>query len=326
MSVSVYTVANERFFPGLIGLVSSLRVNGHTGPIVVVDSGLASAQVNALSQEATIVRSPSDLSSLYLKPFGPLQHPDEVMLFIDADMLCVRPLDEIIERVRGGSIVVFEDPGRPGYSETTRSEWEARLELGPLVPGPYSNGGFFGLKRDAGVSFFTTFAECLDRVDPRETHIGVADVDFELPFFFLDQDIGNAILASKAYRADTVVLPYHCAPHPPFRGLRVTGELSCADDSGASPYFLHHALQKPWLEPLPNNPYTELLVRYLHHPTAPTVDDHLLPRFLRAGRSADWSRAVRAGRGEVRARVRGKLGLRPYLARKARQLRRDPSS
>jgi hypothetical protein len=322
MSVSVYTVANDRFFPGLVGLVSSLRVQGHDGPIVVVDTGLTRGQVRNLSGDTTIVRPPTDLPALYAKPFGPLEQPDDTMLLIDADMLCVRPLGDIVDRVRAGSIVAVEDIGRPGLSDATWRQWERRLDLGPLKQGPYVNGGLFALPREQGIAFFTTFAECLERVDPTETHMSASTHDFGLPFFLLDQDVGNAILGSAPFHDRTFVLPYRYAPHPPFRGVRVTPELSCVDDAGVHPYFLHHALQKPWLEPLPSNPYTELLIKYVHHPAAPSVDDDELPPFLRAGRLAPATRALRSARGHVRGRVRGKLGLRPYLEKRMQRLLR----
>ena len=322
MSVSVYTVANDRFFPGLVGLVTSLRVNRHTGPIVVVDTGLTNAQVKSLSGEATVIQAPSNLSAhyAYSKPLGPLELPDDVMLFIDADMLCVRPLDEIVQCVSSGSIVVFEDVGRPGHTIKTWRQWEERLQLGALEPRTYVNGGFFALPRDLGIAFFTQLADCVRKVDPSETHVGASDHDFNLPFFILDQDVANALLASSQFSARTVTLPYRYAPHAPFRGVRVAGDLSCVDDTGARPYFLHHALQKPWLEPLPNNAYTRLLVEYIHHPAAPALDNRELPLFLRAGRLASLTRIVRSARGDVRDRVRGKLGLRPYLEKKAHRL------
>jgi hypothetical protein len=320
MSISVYTIANDRFFPGLVGLISSLRVNGHVGPIVVVDSGLTSAQAKTLSPEVTLIPSPPDSPSLYLKPFGPLDRPDDVMLLIDADMLCVRPLTEIVEWARRGSVVAFEDIGRPDFSDATWQRWEERLGLGALEPRTYVNGGFFALPRDLGKAFFTAFAECLSRVDPSETHIDSRAHDFGLPFFLLDQDVANAILGSSLFRGRTVTLPYDCAPHAPFAGLRIAGDLSCIDEEGHRPLLLHHALQKPWLEPLPSNPYTELLVRYIHHPAAPTFDDRELPLFLRTGRLASSARTIRAARGQVRARVRGKLGLRPFLANAPKRL------
>jgi hypothetical protein len=320
MSVSVYTVADNRFFPGLVGLVSSVRVNGHQGPIIVVDSGLTTAQVKALSREATVIRSPRDLPSYYLKPFGPVERPDDVMLFIDADMLCVRSLDELVEHASRGSIVVFEDIGRPVYSDAIWQQWRDRLELADFEPRPYINSGFFALPRELGVAFFAALAKGLDKVDPSETYIDKPGVDLGLPFVYPDQDVANALLGSSPFRAHTLTLPYRDAPHAPFRGLRVDGDLSCVDDKGDRPYLLHHALQKPWLEPMPSNPYTRLLVEYIHHPAAPTFDDGELPLFLRAGRLAAVARAVRAARGQVRRRVRGRVGLRPYLAKDAKRL------
>jgi hypothetical protein len=106
--------------------------------------------------------------------------------------------------------------------------------------------------------------------------------------------------------------------------VRVDGPLGCVDRDGNRPFLLHHALQKPWLGALPTNPYTELLTRYLHHPDALAVEERLLPRFLRAGAAGDVARALRSVRGHVRVRVRGKLGLRPRLARLAERIRRRP--
>lgn len=322
MGVSVYTVANDRFFPGLVGLVTSLRVNGHTGPIVVVDTGLTPAQVEALSDAATLIQAPADLRKHYAfsKPFGPLERPDDLMLFIDADILCVRPLDEIINQVQLGSIVVFEDIGRPGQTAETWREWEERLQIGGLEPRTYVNGGFFAVPRASGIAFFQALADGVERVDPHETHIGAADEDLSLPFFILDQDVANALLASPEFRARTVTLPYRYAPHAPFGGVRVDGDLTCVDDAGTRPFFLHHALQKPWLEPLPSNPYTQLLVEYVHHPAAPVVDERELPLFLRRGHVAFIAREARSTRGTVRSRVRGKLGLRPFLQKKTQHL------
>src|SRR5262249_26374964 len=173
----------------------------------------------ALSGKPPAVLHPRYLRThyAYSKPLGPLERPDDVMLFIDADMLCVRPLDEIIERVRRGSIVVFEDIGRPGHTAATWRQWEKRLQLGALEPRTYVNGGLFALARDLGIAFCTKFANCVEKVDPSETHINATDQDLSLPFFILDQDVANALLASSQFRAQTVTLPYRYAPHAPFR-------------------------------------------------------------------------------------------------------------
>jgi hypothetical protein len=322
VSVSVYTVANARFYPGLVALVSSLRVQGHRGPIVVVDTGLTPSQIESLT-DTTIIAATPDRSAhyAYAKPFGPMERPDDVMLLVDADMLCVRPLDDIVDLARSGSIVAIEDIGRPGLTERTWRQWAEHLQLGTLEPRTYVNGGFLALPRDLGVAFFAEFVECVARVDPSETHVGATEVDFDRPFFILDQDIFNALLASSKFAPSAVTLPYGCAPHAPFRGVRIDGELTCVSGDGVRPYLLHHALQKPWLEPLPTNAYTELMVTCLHHPAAPAVNDRELPRFLRAGRAARAARMLRSTRGRARAHLRGRLGLRPYLERRASAVR-----
>ncbi len=320
MSTSIYTVANDRFFVGLLGLVSSVRVNGHDGPIVVVDGGLSRAQIEALSDHITRIPAPTDLPSHYLKAVGPLEVPDDVMLFVDADMLCVRPLDDIVERIGLGSIVAFEDLGRAGFSDSLWGQWDSRLGLGGLEPGVYVNGGFVGASREAGTAFFEAFKHSIARVDPDETYIDAPDIDVRLPFTYACQDVINAVLASTVFRPQVDVLPYWGAPHAPFRGVRVDGPLTCIDEGGQRPYLLHHTLQKPWLEPLPSNPYSTLLANYAHHPDAPAVDEQLLPRYLRSGALASTARVAREARGSVRARVRGKLGIRPRVVRFAKKL------
>jgi hypothetical protein len=320
LSVSVYTVANEAFFPGLVGLVTSLRVHGHSGPVIVGDSGLKPEQAEAISHEALIVPMPPDLPPPFAKPVAPLEHPDDVMIFLDADILCVRPLDPLIARARAGSILAVEDVGRVGLSHHMWRQWEDRLELGPLREASYINSGFFALPRENGMTFFTVLAECLGRVDPDETFVRPGlRADLSLPFFYADQDVANAVLASARFRERTEVLPHSAAPHPPFRGIKVSSGLSCFGEDGERPYFLHHVRQKPWSVPLPSNPYTELLVEFIHHPLAPRFDESQLPLFLRAGRTARTARHLRSARGHARTHVRGRLGLRPYLQSRVRR-------
>ena len=314
MSVSVYTVANENFFPGLVGLVTSLRVHGHSGPVFVGDAGLKPEQAEAISRQAVIVQLPPDLPPVFAKSVVPLEHPDDVMIFLDADILCVRPLDPLIACARAGSILAVEDLGRVGLSQHMWRQWEERLDLGPLREASYINSGFFALPREEGIRFFTALAECLDRVDPDETFARPGlRADISLPFFYADQDVANAILASARFREHTTVLPYITAPHPPFAGIKVSSGLTCVGEHGERPHFLHHVRQKPWAVPLPSNPYTELLVEFIHHPLAPPVDESELPLFLRAGRTAGAVRRLRSARGHARTHVRGRLGLRPYL-------------
>ena len=320
LSVSVYTVANEAFFPGLVGLVTSLRVHGHSGPVIVGDSGLNPEQAEAISHEALIVQLPPDLPPTFAKTVAPLGHPDDVMISLDADILCVRPLDDLIARTSAGSILAVEDMGRVGLSESMWRQWEQRLDLGPLRVASYINGGFFALPREDGIRFFTVLAECLERVDPDETFVRPGlRADLSLPFFYADQDVANAILASARFREHAAILPYSAAPHPPFDGVEVTSDLTCIDQNGEKPFFLHHARQKPWSEPLPSNPYTELLVEFIHHPLAPHFDERELPLFLRAGRTAQAARQLRSARGHVRTHVRGRLGLRSYLQSRAQR-------
>jgi hypothetical protein len=182
------------------------------------------------------------------------------------------------------------------------------------------NGGFLAAGREDAVAFFEAFGRSISLVDPDETYIDAPDIDVRLPFTYACQDVINAVLGSAAFRPRLDVLPYRTAPHAPFPGVHVDTPLSCIDAEGERPYMLHHTLKKPWLEPLPSNPYTELLRNYVHAPDAPRVDESLLPRFLRSGAFGTTARVARGTRGRVRSRVRGKLGIRPRVARWAKSL------
>ena len=263
---------------------------------------------------------PPDLPPIYAKPGAPLEHPDDVMLFLDADMLCVRPLDELVTAVRAGSILAIEDIGRPGSPEKHGANGKNSSSWGRCARRPTSTAVSLRFRGSMESAFFNTLAKCLDRVDLSETLLRAeSTLDFSLPFFLVDQDIANAILASAQFRDRVVILPYRCAPHAPFRGIKVAPGLSCIDAEGNEPFFLHHALQKPWSESLPTNPYTELLVKFIHDARAPNVSERDLPLFLRDGRIARAARMLRSVRGHTRAHVRGRLGLRPYLLERARR-------
>ena len=159
----------------------------------------------------------------------------------------------------------------------------------------------------------------LDRVDPSETLLRAeSTLDFSLPFFLVDPDIANAILASAQFRDRVVILPYRCAPHarseesksrPAFRAStrRETNRFSST----------MHSRNRG--KSLPTNPYTELLVKFIHDARAPNVSERDLPLFLRDGRIARAARMLRSVRGHTRAHVRGRLGLRPYLLERARR-------
>jgi hypothetical protein len=54
-SITFFTICNEAYFPGLVGLINSLRLVGHDSPIVVGDCGLTPEQRAVLADHCTPV-------------------------------------------------------------------------------------------------------------------------------------------------------------------------------------------------------------------------------------------------------------------------------
>ena len=206
------------------------------------------------------------------------------MLFVDSDMLCVRPLDDIVERVRGGAVLAFEDLGRAGFSDA------------PLEP----MGGSAGARRSRAGDVRERrvrrrVARNRDSVLRRfqggdRAHRPRRDVHRRTGHRHSPSVHVRVPGRHKRGSRERTVPPARGRPAVSRRATctvsRRPGRLeppTCVDDVGQRPYILHHTLQKPWLEPLPENPYTTLLVNYVHHPAAPAVDESMLPRFLRSG-------------------------------------------
>jgi hypothetical protein len=145
---------------------------------------------------------------------------------------------------------------------------------------------------------------------PRWEGFDFGGVDFwkladEHPFFFADQDVLNAVLATAVDPSRVVELDRHLEATPPFAGLRVVDPdtLRCAYDDATEPYAVHHLTPvKPWFEPTVPGVYTKLLLRLLRgRDVAIRVPRRELPLHLRQGMIAG---ARRWYTGPFLARVR----------------------
>ncbi len=107
------------------------------------------------------------------------------------------------------------------------------------------------------------------------------------PFFFADQDVLNAVLATGIDPDRVEVLERRLEATVPFTGLRVVDEeaLRCAYEDGTEPHVVHHlAPAKPWLEPTIGGVYTQLMLRLLLGPdVAIQVPQRDLPLHLQPG-------------------------------------------
>jgi hypothetical protein len=309
MTLAFYTVANHQHYLGVLGLINSLRLVGHTDPVIVRDCGLSSSQTSRLQTQAWVVRSECPLPATATKGLLPLACPADVMVILDADVIVTRRLDAEVAAARAGYVVVFPDdtPGR--FFE----EW-AELGLGMPRRQAYASAGHFIVPRVLGSELLETVHRLSATVDVSRTFVGggrVAD-----PLYYLDQDVMNAVLLTAVPPERVAMQPAGVVAYTPFDDLVVEDEqqLVCRRNDGSTPALLHHVLDKPWLKAMRPNAYSQLLGRLL------LGDDVAIPARrsevpLRLHRSAAGrvDRLRASVQAAVRERTRGRLGLRPRI-------------
>jgi hypothetical protein len=283
------------FFLGAVALINSLRLVGHREPVFVLDSGLSDRQRELLSADATVVPRPGPSTPFLLKTVAPLRHPAEVMVLIDADMIVTRPLRELVARAAEGRVLAVEH-GRERFF----AEW-GEVSGGVARRHPYVSSSLVLLGGAPGRRTVRAMDEVQRRIEVGRTAYSgpvpnftfrsgdsFEDLDASYPFYFADQDVLNAVLATEVEPDRLEVLPRRAEAITPFTGLGVmdTLTLRCSYEDGDEPYAVHQFLPtKPWLEP-----------------TGPGVYSTLLRRLL-LGRDV----AVRVPRREIPAHVRNDL-------------------
>jgi hypothetical protein len=257
-AAAFYCVADARYFLGAVGLVNSLRIQGHSEPIVLLDCGLTAAQRDLLEPEVELEPAPRDAAPQVLKAIAPLRRPARTSVLIDVDMIATRPLTPLVERAAAGLVVTFADP-----QERFFAEWGELLALGEARPGPYVSSGLVALGGDAGERVLHLLEEGGSKVDFGRTFWGSNDRNY--PFLYADQDVLNAILATAVEPGRSAVLDQRLSATPPFRGLRLedAATLSCHYADGTSPYVVHQYVRKPWIEATYDGLYSRLLRRLL---------------------------------------------------------------
>jgi hypothetical protein len=281
-----YCVSDDRYFLGAVGMINSLRVLGHTEPVYVLDCGLTDPQRELLGGHATLVPAPVEAPPWLLKTVAPLRHPAGVMVLIDADIVATRPLGELIARAAEPRVVAIEND-----IDRYVPEWGELLGLGEVRRQPYVSSGLVFLGRSVGELVLRLMGELQDRVDFDHTFWRANVPDY--PFLYGDQDVFNAVLASRVDPELLDALPNNLAPNPPFKGLRVLDEttLRVVHRDGTEPYVLHNFYRKPWLARTRSNPYSRLLTRLLLERDAVVrVDRSELPLRLRTGPLARCAR------------------------------------
>jgi len=307
-----YTVADASFFPGAVALLNSLRLGGERAPLFVVDCGLTDAQKNTLAKHATVVPKQEGLHPVLQKATGPMAHPAELMILVDADILITSSLAPLLERAADGQVMGFEDSASP---DRHFAEWSS-LGLGVPATRPYVNCGMLIFSASTASEFLPLFVELQEQLDPADTHFGGGAISN--PFYFADQDILNGMLCTR-FEGRVTRLEPRLAPMPPFSGLAVVdgSPLGCAYGDGVVPYALHHILEKPWLSKLRPSLYSELFTTCVTHPEAPI---RLGWRDVPLRLTNSWLAPLDRMRVELQLvahqRLRGKLGIRPAIERR----------
>jgi hypothetical protein len=310
VEAAFYTVSDADYFVGTVALLNSLRLAGHTDHFFVADCGLTERQRQLLAPHATLVDASLHGVAHHAKLRAVMEHKADVMVLLDSDMLVLRRLDDLIRHSADGSIVAFADP----LSDRFDPRWSELLRLGDLHRGTYVNTGALVIPRRLVDPILDRVTAAQEAVNVKQTRLGRATPSD--PFYFVDQDVWNAVLASDVAANDLVVLPQRLAPHPPFKGLDLrSAGYTYAD--GEAPFLLHHVLAKPWLRRTRRNLYSRLLPRLLLEERVPVrLERRDLPLRLRGGRRAEFAQLgadVAAASAFFRGRLRGRLGIVPRL-------------
>jgi hypothetical protein len=316
LETAFYCIADRRHFPGAVALLNSLRVVGHYEPFFLVDAGMTPDQRKILHPHVTLVDAPKAVHPVFLKPHAPVEHPAEVAILLDADIIVTRPLTELIETTRSGRLVGFLD--NPPHDDRFFPEWSEALGLSPLRRQPYLNAGYVFIPYRLAGSFLRAWNDAQMTMDVERTWFRGGKLSD--PLYFADMDALNAVAASSLSREDIVFLEHRLAPAAPFPGLKLVDEqtLHCAYADGTQPYMLHHILGKPWLTATRTTVYSVLMTRLLLG-TDVTVrlEPSEVPLRLREGRLAAFDRRRADIQAAVRSNARrqlGRFGIRTRLA------------
>lgn len=293
-----YMLGDASYFLGIVALVNSLRLLEHTEPIFVLDCGFTEPQRNLLSAEATVVSPPEPVFPPLAKAVAPLLHPARQMVLIDSDVIVLRRLSPLLEQATEDRVVAFADPVSHRYDP----RWSRLLGLPEQQRHPYVNAGFLVLS-DASLPVLQEFDELCRRVNPQNSVFRSGSPSD--PFYYVDQDILNALLGTRFRHDQLIIHEQRLAPHPPFRGL---------DADATQPFLLHYVhRRKPWLAHTRSSVFSRRLARLLVAPDlalTPPIDS--VPWRLRTGARASLARVYSGLRGRA-ADNRGRLGIRRRL-------------
>lgn len=320
--VTFFTIGDHAFFPGVAGLVNSLRVVGHTQRIVIADCGFTAREREILEPHATLIPlSREDVKNpQQYKAFPYLLRPRGIVVIVDSDIVVTASLDGVLAAARDGKIGVFPDPEEHRWF----AEWESIFGLaGPPRRQTYVNTGFVAFSSTRWPQLLERWWHACERIFHDATiREGAAR---NHPTSQSDQDAFNALLMSEVAPDAIALQPKHAMVFRwDLERVHVADEslLQC-EFEGTRVMALHAvAGPKPWQraasgEATPRNAYVRLLRRLLvGSNTAVRVPASDLPVWLRPGFAG---RLSLEGRGLVRG-VRSRLPRNTGLVARARRL------
>jgi hypothetical protein len=312
----IYTLADHRYFVGLVALLNSLRLTGNRQELVVLDCGLEERQRALVSAHATVVRLPADAARRHVlaKPYvHRLAAPSELVVWIDSDVIVTGSIDGIVAGAARGSIGVFPVDW-PEQRGRCRPEWPELFSLtAPLRSQTYVNAGFCAVSTSHWPTLLQRWSELCARIPDGVTFHGEIDSN---PLWAGDQDALNALLMSEIPERAVHLLPEPGAVFPPdMERVEIVDleRLACSID-GAPVTMLHYSwVPKPWVprawrrmdRPL-QDAYARLLPRVIFGDDVPlALEPHDVPAWLRAGAVGTTAR-----RGVAVARPLRRLGTR----------------
>jgi hypothetical protein len=285
MQATIFSVGDEGYFVGTVGLINSLRLTGHDGEIVILDCGFTPDQREILDPVCTLKRLDDDRVTSFrgfLKPIAPLTHQSDHTIVIDSDVIVTSRLDEIIASAAAGNIVAYADP----ESDRWFAEWKHIFQL-PELPrrDVYVCSAVVGFSRSHHPEFLQQWCGACQRIltVPTVNRDGATG-----PTSQADQDALNAVLMSSYPEGTVDLRPVQEAPQASAlrKGVDIDDPrtLRCSND-GQPTRLLHSAGRpKPWVRlGARKTAYTILLARLLDAEDVPIrVPRPLIPSWLRS--------------------------------------------
>jgi hypothetical protein len=191
--VTVFTIGDSFYFPGLVALVNSLRLTGFHHPVFVLDCGLTPEQRDLLGPHCHLVEAPRRaMNPLQYKAFAHLLRPSGIVVIIDSDIIVARSLDPLVQLAHQGKVCVFPDPERHRWFP----EWQQLFGLrAQLRREGYVNSGFAAWSTAHWPELLERWWQCCERIFAYRTfREGAGKAE---PAAQGDQEALNALLMSE---------------------------------------------------------------------------------------------------------------------------------